>query len=115
MQQCWLEVVDKRPNFHALVTTISSILESIADYLGLQRSVSLIKRAKQDYSPSSRPTRQIAEMSTLGVGEVEEQLEGKEGAEKEAEWDSECGKGEGRNKRRGIRSKHQNKGSSDGE
>ena len=90
MQQCWLEPADKRPNFHDLVTTISNILESIAGYLGLQRSVSLIKKVKQDYSRSPRPTRPISEMPIL----EEEQLEGKEGAEKEAERDSECGGGE---------------------
>ena len=92
MQQCWLKDVDKRPNFHDLVTTISSILESIAGYLGLKRSVSLIKRFKQDYSRSPNPKRQISEMPILEEGEEEDQLEG---PEKGAERDSRCGGGEG--------------------
>lgn len=95
MQQCWLEVVDRRPNFHDLVTTISNILESTAGYLGLQRSVSLIKRVKQDRARSPRPKGKISEIPILEEGEEEEDLEGTEKAEKEAEPVSECGRGEG--------------------
>ncbi len=76
MQLCWLEVAKLRPHFRNLVTTISNTLESIAGYLGLQQSVSLIERVEQDYprSPHRNP-----EMPNLG-GE-EEQLDGNERAE----------------------------------
>ena len=82
MQQCWLEVADKRPHFHDLVATISKILESIAGYLDLQRSVSLIKRVKRDVSRSPRPKRPNSETPRLGEGADEEQVEGKEGEER---------------------------------
>ncbi len=78
MQQCWLEVANLRPHFHDLVTTISDALESIAGYLSLQQSFSLIESVKQDYGHSPRPN---PEMPTLG-GEEEEQFEGKGRAEK---------------------------------
>ena len=89
-----MEVADERPLFHDLVTTISNILESISGYLDLQRSVSLIKRVKQDYSHSRRPKRPNSEMPILEAEEEGEELEGKEEAEKGAQQDSECGRGE---------------------
>ena len=82
MQQCWLEAADERPHFHDLVTTISNNLESIAGYLGLQRSLSLVQRVKQDFPRSPRPKRRISELALLEEEEKEEQLEGKKGAEK---------------------------------
>lgn len=83
MQLCWVEVAKLRPHFHNLVTTISNTLESIAGYLGLQQSVSLIERVKQDYARNP-------EMPNLG-GE-EEQMDGNERAE--GCMNTECG-GEG--------------------
>ena len=65
MQQCWLEAADERPHFHDLVTTISNILESIAGYLDLQRSLSLVQRVKQDYSCSPHPTNSNSEVAVL--------------------------------------------------
>ena len=92
MQQCWMEAADERPHFHDLVTTISNNLESISGYLGLERSISLIKQVKQAYPHSPHPKRPNSEMPILE--EEGEELEEKEGAEKGAERDSECGSGD---------------------
>ena len=92
MQQCWLEDADRRPHFRDLVTTISNMLESIAGYLDLSRSFSLIKRVKKDHSHSPRPKR--TEMPILEDVEEEEeevdngeQSEGGEGAEEAVQRD----------------------------
>ena len=100
MQQCWLEDADRRPHFRDLVTTISNMLESIAGYLDLSRSFSLIKRVKKDHSHSPRPKR--TEMPILEDVEEEEeevdngeQSEGGEGAEEAVQRDPERGEGGG--------------------
>ena len=92
MQQCWLEDADRRPHFRDLVTTISNMLESMAGYLDLNRSFSLIKRVKKDYSHSPRPKK--TEMPILEDVEEEEeevdngeQSEGGEGAEEAIQGD----------------------------
>ena len=77
MQQCWLEAADERPHFHDLVTTISNNLETIAGYLGLQRSLSLVQRVKQDFHRSPRPKRRISKLALLEEEEKEDQVEGK--------------------------------------
>ena len=91
MQQCWLENPDKRPHFRDMVTTISNMLESIAGYLDLKRSFSLIESIKKSHSPHPKRTEMPTQIEEREKEKEEEgeKLEGGEGAEEAVQWDPE--------------------------